>query len=329
MPTISIIIVNWNSWKMLARCLACLSKQTYKEFDIRIIDNCSDEKIPAGIQDYGPRITISRNISNLGFARANNQIIDVINSNGFVVLLNPDAFPESQWLGKLIKATEIDPTYSVYGSRLISAQNPQTLDGDGDIYHISGLAWRDRRIKPVCNVHRSSLDIFSACAAAAMYRVDAIRSVGGFDDDFFCYMEDVDLGFRLRLSGHKALLVPDAIAAHVGSATTGSQKSDFAVYHGHRNLVWTYIKNMPGALFWLFLPFHCAINLLAVLWFGLRGQGRVILRAKIDALRGLPRMWRKRKRIQRRRVASVADILRVMDKSLIPLKRFSPADRPQ
>ena len=326
MPPILIVIVNWNSWILLGRCLKSLSKQTYKNFDIIIIDNCSDDNIPAGIQDYGPRITLTRNTSNVGFATANNQIIDVLNSDGFVVLLNPDAFPESQWLEMLINAAEIDPTYSVYGSRLKSAQNPQALDGDGDIYHISGLAWRDRRLKPAGNLHRLSRDIFSACAAAAMYRVDAIRSVGGFDEDFFCYMEDVDLGFRLRLSGHKALVVPDAIAAHLGSATTGGQKSDFAVYHGHRNLVWTYLKNMPGALLWIFLPLHCAINLLAVLWFGLRGQGRVILRAKFDALRGLPRMWRKRKRIQRQRVASVADILRAMDKSLIPLNRFSPGD---
>jgi hypothetical protein len=80
---------------------------------------------------------------------------------------------------------------------------------------------------------------------------------------------------------------------------------------------------MPGFSFWLFFPLHFALNLVSICWFSLRGQGRVILRAKLDALRGLPKMWRKRKIIQRRRVASCADILGVMDKSLIPLKRFT------
>jgi GT2 family glycosyltransferase len=142
--------------------------------------------------------------------------------------------------------------------------------------------------------------------------------VGGFDEDFFCYAEDVDLGFRLRLAGHRCLLVPDAVVRHVGSATTGGQKSDFAVYHGHRNLVWTYMKNMPGALFWLFLPLHILLNLVTVLWFSLRGQGRVIMRAKRDALCDLPRMWRKRREIQRARRAPVGEIWRALDKRLWP-----------
>jgi GT2 family glycosyltransferase len=142
--------------------------------------------------------------------------------------------------------------------------------------------------------------------------------VGGFDEDFFCYVEDVDLGFRLRLAGHKALYVPDAVAHHVGSATTGGQHSDFAVYHGHRNLVWTFMKNMPGILFWLLLPLHAAMNLVAVAVFTLRGQGWVILRAKWDAVKGLPTMWRKRKLVQSTRIATVREIWRCLDKHIGP-----------
>lgn len=153
------------------------------------------------------------------------------------------------------------------------------------------------------------------CTGAA-----ALHEVGGFDEDFFCHVEDVDLGFRLRLAGHRCHYVPSSVAHHVGSGTTGGQHSDFAVYHAHRNLVWTYVKDMPGVLFWSFLPLHLAMNLAALVLFTLRGQGRVVLRAKRDAIKGLPKMWRKRQLIQSIRIATVREIWRVMDTRIIPAR---------
>ena len=118
--------------------------------------------------------------------------------------------------------------------------------------------------------------------------------------------------------GHRCLHVPDAEVLHVGSASTG-RHSDFYVYYGQRNLVWTYTKNMPGFLFWLFLPLHLSLNAFSLLWFALRGQGRVNLRAKRDALLGLPAMWRKRRRIQANRRVSLWNLLSILDKRLIPV----------
>jgi len=107
------------------------------------------------------------------------------------------------------------------------------------------------------------------------------------------------------------------VAHHVGSATTGGKQSDFAVYHGHRNLVWCYVKNMPPVLFWLLLlPLHLAMNLAAIAVYILRGQGHVILKAKRDALYGLPMVWKKRKHIQSGRTAGYAEIWRAMRKTL-------------
>jgi len=122
----------------------------------------------------------------------------------------------------------------------------------------------------------------------------------------------------MRLAGHRCLLVPDAVAYHVGAATTGNRHSDFAVYHGHRNMVWTYVKNMPGMLFWLLLPAHIAVNIVTIVWFSLRGQATVILKAKRDALCGIPGMWKKRHAIQRKRVISAGEIWKVLDKSFFP-----------
>ncbi len=102
-------------------------------------------------------------------------------------------------------------------------------------------------------------EVFSACAAAALYRRDVFEALGGLDEDFFCYMEDVDLGFRLRLAGWGCTYVPTAVVHHVGSATSG-RRSHFTTYHGHRNLVWVFFKNMPGALLWLYLPQHFSLT---------------------------------------------------------------------
>ena len=111
--------------------------------------------------------------------------------------------------------------------------------------------------------------------------------------------------------------MPQSVAYHVGSGTTGGQHSDFSTYYGHRNLVWTFVKDMPGILFWLLLPLHAALNLASIIWFVLRGRGGIILRAKRDALLGLPKMWRKRQHIQGTRVASIGAIWQQLDKRII------------
>ena len=202
----------------------------------------------------------------------------------------------------------------------MNAADPSVLDGRGDAYHVSGLAWRIDHGAHAVSHSVAVSEVFSPCAAAALYRRSALLEVGGFDEDFFCYVEDVDLGFRLRLAGHKALYVPDAVVHHVGSGMTGGQHSNFAVYHGHRNLVWTYVKNMPVLLFWLFLPLHVAMNLVTLVVFTLRGQGRVIWRAKWDAIKGLRKMWWKRQAIQSTRMATVREIWRYLDKQIVPVR---------
>jgi len=100
---------------------------------------------------------------------------------------------------------------------------------------------------------------------------------------------------------------------HKGSASTGKRR-DFSIYHGHRNLVWAYVKNMPGPLFWLYLPLHVALNAASIVWYSLKGRWRVILRAKWDAIKGLPRMWKKRRVIQARRSVSGWEIRKTMEK---------------
>lgn len=313
--SVTVLVINWNSRELLEKCLQHLTVQVVPPTQILVIDNASSDDLSTVTEKFS-NTDVIKTTSNLGFAGANNMAIAKCTTD-FVALLNPDAFPAPEWLERLLVFARLHPEIVAFGSRQVSWSNPEVLDGSGDTYNFTGLVWRTSYGKTQNAQDLVPREIFSPCAAAALYRRDAIVDVGGFDEDYFCYLEDVDLGFRLRLAGHRAMYVPDAVVRHVGSATTGGSQSDFAIYHGHRNLVWTFVKNMPGLLFWLLLPFHVAMNLLSVGIFVFRGRGKVIVRAKWDAIRGVSKMWRKRQTIQSRRVASIKDIWRVIDKQLL------------
>jgi GT2 family glycosyltransferase len=316
---VTVIIVNWNGERFLERCLTALMNQTIKPHEIILVDNASSDG-SVGIVRRFPFVRLIALDYNSGFAKGNNLAIASAADSEWIALVNPDAFAEPNWLEELLKTAEFNPEFNVFGSKLVNADNPLLLDGTGDAYLMSGRVWREGHgssVKEICNESR---EIFSPCAAAAMYRRSILYELGGFDEDYFCYIEDVDLGFRMRLAGHRCLYVPHSIAHHVGSGTTGGQHSNFSVYHGHRNLVWTFVKDMPGVLFWLLLPLHIVLNLVSIIWFALRGQGGVIWRAKRDALLGLPKIWRKRQTIQNHRKVSVSEIWRVLDKRMFKIK---------
>lgn len=321
-PKVTVVIVNWNGEQFIERCLVALLEQTVKPYEIIVVDNASTDS-SFDIVRHFPSVRLLAQDWNTGFARGNNLAINRASAESeWIALLNPDAFPEARWLEECFLFAQCHPRFNFFGSKLVNAAAPALLDGAGDSYHLSGLVWRMGNGSSVPSyMEDDAREIFSPCAAAALYRRSALREMGGFDEDYFCYVEDVDLGFRLRLAGHRCLYVPKSVVHHVGSGTTGGQHSDFAVYHGHRNLVWTFVKNMPGLLFWLLLPLHLALNLVSMVWFTFRGQGRVIWRAKRDAVLGLPKMWRKRQQIQKCRIASIGDIWQVLDKRLMPRRR--------
>lgn len=313
-PKVTVVIVNWNGEQFLERCLLALTNQSVKPHEIILVDNASSDR-SLEIARRFPSVRVIALEQNTGFARGNNLAIEAASAESeWIALLNPDAFAQQSWLEALLVAAESNREFDVLGSRLVNSRDPSILDGAGDAYHVSGLVWRIGHGLPVPINAEHEHEVFSPCAAAALYRHHAFKKIGGFDEDYFCYVEDVDLGFRLRLAGYRCLYVPRAVAHHVGSGTTGGQHSDFALYHGHRNLVWTFVKDMPGMLFWLLLPLHVVLNLASIIWFALQGRGGVILRAKRDALMGLPRMWGKRRHVQRTRVASIGEVWRQLDK---------------
>lgn len=307
---IAVIIVNWNAGDSLSRCLASVAVQERHPDRVIVVDNGSQDGSLERALDRFSFVESIRLDANVGFAAANNLALRACSDCDWVALLNPDAFPAPSWLARLAAAAERHPSHAAFASQLRQAADSALLDGAGDVYHVSGLAWRAGHGTPL-PARDEPREVFSPCAAAALYRRDALMDIGGFDERYFCYLEDVDLGFRLRLRGHRCLYVPDAVVLHVGSGTTG-RGSDFSTYHGHRNLVWTFFKDMPATLLLLYLPQHLLLNVLSVAWFAARGQARVILKAKWDAFRRLPAVLAERRRVQRERRIGARELRRAM-----------------
>ena len=315
-PFISVIIVSWNSAAYIFRCLNSLVEQTFTDFEVVLVDNGSTDGCLDGVESRWPGLTlrVERLEENRGFAAANNLGARLARGE-WLALLNTDAFPDPDWLEKLLQAVERYPEFSYFASRQLQANTPALLDGAGDALHLNGLAWRRFASWPAAQFGLEPEEVFSPCAAAALYPRRVFFQVGGFDEDFFSYHEDVDLGFRLRLQGFRCLYVPDAVVYHVGSATLGAQ-SDFALYHWQRNFIWSFVQNMPAALMGIALPFHLAANFIYQIIYTRRGRGKVLWKAKWDALHGLGNALRKRGRIQKDRNVSSAELFRVMEHGL-------------
>jgi GT2 family glycosyltransferase len=315
-PNISVIIVSWNSAIYLPRCLSALVAQSYRDFEVLIVDNGSSDNAILNVEDSYPTLDlrVERLEKNTGFAVANN-IGARLAQGKWLALLNADAFPEPDCLKQLLQAVDDNPEFTFFASRQIQANTPELLDGTGDAYHVSGLAWRENYNNLASKYGMQSGEVFSACAAAALYLRDDFMKVGGFDEDYFSYHEDVDLGFRLRLTGGRCLYVPQAVVHHVGSASTG-KTSDFSYYYGHRNLVWTFFKDMPAVLFWIYLPVHLLMNIYLSASYLFKEKRSIILKSKVDAFRVLPAILRKRKYVQQLRSVSTREIHRVMIKEL-------------
>jgi GT2 family glycosyltransferase len=295
-PSIAVIIVNFNAGAMLERCLAALDRQTYRDFRVIVVDNASTDGSADGIAARHPGVVLVPAGVNLGFAAGNNLGFRHAGDADWILLLNPDAYAAPDCLERFVVAT-VAGGFDFFGCRMRLADTPEFLDGTGDVYHASGVAWRRDHGVRVEQGAQGAGEIFAPCAAAALYRRDDLLAVGGFDESYFCYFEDIDLAFRLRLQGKRCAYVPEAVVDHVSSGITG-KRSDFATYHGHRNMIWTYVKDMPALLFWLYLPLHLCANLLGVAACAARGQLGVVLRAKRDALLGLPRILGERARVQ-------------------------------
>jgi N-acetylglucosaminyl-diphospho-decaprenol L-rhamnosyltransferase len=299
----SIIVVNYNSGPRLDRCLKAIAAQSFAKFEVLIVDNASaDGSEKTLLPDHRFQMIFAG--KNLGFAAGNNLAAKQAKGE-YLFLVNPDAYLEPECLTTLHNATMRYPNCALFGCTQLDDLAPTLLDGSGDCYYFAGYPWRGGKGWGVENLPDEG-EVWGPCGGAYLVKREVYVKAGGFDEDFFCYCEDVDLNFRLRLQGHTAIQVVEAFLRHEGSAITGKQ-SEFSVFHGTRNRLWAFVKNMPDLFFWPLLPFHLLIVGLQLLspstssarWKGLKA-----------AWEGMPAAWKKRQEIQRGRTTSLWKLAR-------------------
>lgn len=314
-PKVSVVLVTYESGPTLGRCLASLKAQTVAH-ELILVDNASRDRAAHAAAAADPATRLIANDANLGFAAAVNQGAAAA-AGDWIALLNPDAYAEPDWLAELLAATDAFPRARAFGSRQLMADDPGKLDGLGDAMSITGFPFRGgyRRTDPG---PLAPFESFSACGGAMLIARDLFLAMGGLDERLFCYCEDVDLGYRLRLAGEPTVVVPSAVVAHEGSASSGGPRSDFAVFHGTRNRLWVFVKDTPPVLFWLTLPLHLATTAVLFARHATRGEFAAPWRGFLAGLAGLPQVWRWRRAAQGARRATSADIARAMT--------FSPRD---
>jgi GT2 family glycosyltransferase len=307
---VSVVVVTYESGPTLARCLAALKAQSVQGFEVILSDNGSRDGAAQAAAAADPGLVLLQNRANLGFAAGNNRAAGRAKGR-WLVLLNPDAYPEPLFIQALVAAAADHPGVRCFTARQRMAEDPARLDGLGDAMTVVGFPFRGDYGNPDPGPIGPA-EVFSPCGAAMMIDRALFLEMGGFDERFFCYCEDVDLGYRLRLRGEPVLLAPHAVVRHEGSVSTGGRRSDFSLYHGARNRLWLYVKDTPPLLLWLSLPFHLLATVGAWLRAVVQGYGEPVERGLEDAIKGLPDIWRSRREVQGARKASSEAIAAMM-----------------
>ena len=305
LPLISIIVVSINNWSILVNCLNSLHEQDYPNREIIVVDNGSDEGIEDNLKAGYPDVRIVRLDKNYGFAGGNNRGIGVA-SGEYIALINNDATADPQWLSSMLKTVESDPGIGAAGSIVIDGNRPDRLDSYGVGIAFDGMSRQAMRGRPVPGQERpQEALLFSGCAC--LLRTAALDEIGLFDEDFFAYCEDTDLGLRLRRAGWRIVIAPGAFVNHYYSMT-GGKFSLQKIYWVERNHFWVAAKNFPWFLL-LMLPFFTCLRYLSQGYYIYRGRGdlktftgenalseilSVYLKAYTDMFRKLPVMIAKR-----------------------------------
>lgn len=250
---ISVIIPNYNGEKIIDGCIQSLLQQEYKDFNIIVVDNNSTDESVKIIEEKYPSITLIKNNENLGFAAAVNIGIKVSKSD-FVALLNNDTEVDTKWLGNLYSVVSKDDKIFSASSKMIRFYERDIIDDAGDQYNLLGWAYKRGDGASVDKFNKNKV-VFSTCAGAGLYRRKVFEEIGYFDENFFAYLEDIDVSFRGNIHGYKNVYVNDAIVYHMVSATSGSRHNEFKVKLASRNSIYLIRKNMPLIFTIINLPF--------------------------------------------------------------------------
>lgn len=324
------MVVNWNRKELLRACLASLQRQQSVVFETIVVDNgSSDGSAEMAEREFGARVI--RNGENRGFCAANNQGIAAARGE-FIALLNNDAEADAGWLAALHQACA-QPGVGMAASKVLVLEDPRRIDKIGHLIFPDG----QNRGRGSGEIDQGQYDrepeVLWPDGCAAMYRKEMLDAIGGFDEDFFAYGDDAELGLRARIAGWRAAYAPGAVVRHHRGSTLG-KSSVRRLELIERNRVLLAFKLFPWSLLWL-NPFFFLLRIAAGIVLAQRGMGDTthfqgwrgklamagaLLRADWQALRLLPRILRKRAEVDRIRKLTPGEVRRLIWAHRLPLR---------
>lgn len=328
---VSIVIPNWNGWGVLEPCLRSLRNQRFRDYRVYVVDNNSQDGSVAKVRACFPEVELIALPENRGFSAAVNMGIRASRGD-FVVALNNDTVADPGWLEVLVGTMESRPEMSFGASMLLSYREPDVIDSIGDGYSRFGLGFKIGVHRRNAGQYREPFEVFGACAAASIYRRSMLDEVGLFDEDFFAYMEDIDLSIRARMAGHRCLAIPGAIVYHIGSASNGGDTSPFSISMTAKNILFILFKDIPGPLLLQVIPLAFAAQVALVFlclttrrYPGLRRNLKAYGKGLLAGFGGAAIMLGKRGGVQRSRRISAAELSRLISLSELQRRETAPA----
>lgn len=319
MSDISVIILNWNGKRFLETCLTALRRQTFRGFETILVDNGSEDGSAEYVRAHFPEVRLIALKENRGFTGGNiagwEAVRGRLSGNGLVVLLNNDTEAHPLWLEEIHKASCAYPKAGTFASKMMMFDDRNQIENCGFAMSRIGFTVDLGRNEADSPLWSEPQQVFGACAGAAAYRRFMLEDIGFLDNDFFIISEDVDLSFRARLRGYECWMIPSAIVYHRYRSSLSKFPAHQAFF-SQRNSEFVYLKNMPLGLILRSAPQRLLYEAGAAVYFTKQGAGSAFLRAKLDVLRCLPSILRKRREIQKRRTITNSQLRTMMQKSL-------------
>jgi GT2 family glycosyltransferase len=331
----TVVVPNWNGRDFLGPCLTALRDQVERDFAVVIVDNGSQDGSAAFVEEHFPEAQLIQLNQNRGFAAATNAGIKTAPGE-YVALLNNDCEPAPSWLSELVACLERHPRAIASTSKLVLRDEPHVIDDAGDILSTYFRAYERGRGEHDRGQYDGELQVFGASGAASLWRVEMLKQIGLFDEDFFAYYEDVDLSFRARLAGYECWYAPRAVVRHARAGTSQEWAAQFTHFYGVRNRWAMIVKNVPTTLLLRSVPRLVLAEALSIARALRERNARHLVRAYGDVVRAAPVLLRRRRAVQARRTVTTAELratltlgyprLRVRAAEVLRRKPTAPAE---
>ena len=305
-PEVTVVIPNYNGLRFLPACLSSLAGQQQVNLLVTIVDNGSTDGSLEYIEENHPEVQVLPLPENMGFSAAVNAGIRD-SSAPYIFLLNNDTELPPDCVQRLLIVAEEYSQYGFFAPKMLSFSERSILDGAGDGFLRGGAGYRLGTMEPDSEVYNQAGEIFGACAGAVLYRSSIFEQVDLFDEDFFAYLEDVDLNLRMNRAGIRGYYVPKARVYHIGSATSGSKFNPFTIRLSTRNSLYVLLKNYPLSLFIRFLPVISVYQACWLLFTIKKGQFPAWCQGIWQALKSVPSTRKKYHRIEKSALLSIPE----------------------